>query len=385
MLRLRQQCSGAELCQLPQLPQAVVSSVPNPQQDGEYISLLTNATLAAPQGAGTTCLHSITGALRPLRRGQALADQVRLQNLAAPESKAYGCSNDFGKKIRMTSTLLGAGAFGEVYLGIHEKTGAWVAIKKVRLAVQSSHAEKHFHLQLKGCKVEDVVDEQIDGIVQEIRLMRELVHPNIVKYFHAERHGQEVWVYMEYMSGGSLGSLLKKLERLSESMLRVYMRQVIEGVTFLHQRSVVHRDIKPDNILLNADGTAKLSDFGTSREQGDATNLLTLTGTPWFMAPEVVKSIGHGTAADIWSLGCSMIQLTTGRPPFHDCSGPMPCMYQIGVNPQRVLEYIPKTISEDLHQLMTWCLQDDPSKRPSAAALLRHQFFSCEDSSDSAE
>jgi mitogen-activated protein kinase kinase kinase ANP1 len=140
--------------------------------------------------------------------------------------------------------------------------------------------------------------------------------------------------------------------------------------------------------LLHSDGVAKLSDFGTSREVSDSANLLTVTGTPWFMAPEVVKGTGHGAPADIWSLGCTMIQLASGVAPFSEFTNPVTAMYHVALHPGKVLEYIPETCSVELRSCLHWCLQEIPPARPTAADLLSHPFFhvvATDDVSDGSE
>lgn len=290
-------------------------------------------------------------------------DAVRAQELRDMR-KRRRAENSFSKQIVLSSTILGSGAFGVVYLGVHQLTGAFVAVKKLTLKPVGKNAD--------GKEIRD----QLDDLVAEIRLMKALDHTNIVKYLHADHNDSDLSIYMEFMSGGSLASMLKKFDVLTEPLVRTFMIQAMRGVAYLHQRNVVHRDIKADNILIGADGSAKLSDFGTSRELSDSTNLLTVTGTPWFMAPEVVKGTGHGSAADIWSVGCTIIQLIRGSAPFADFPNPITAMYHVALHPQKVLEYIPDSCSPNLRHLLEWCLQEQPAMRPSALQILDHPFFS---------
>jgi serine/threonine protein kinase len=272
----------------------------------------------------------------------------------------------------MSQTLLGTGAFGAVYLGVHEETGQMIAVKQITIG---SHNNKE-------------TQNQIEQLASEIRLMKQLDHPNIVKYLHAERVENQLLIYMELMSGGSLASLVKKFTKLPESVMKVYMRQVLVGVAYLHQKNVVHRDIKADNILLSSDGTAKISDFGTSREFSDSANLLTVTGTPWFMAPEVVKGSegsGHGAPADIWSLGCTMIELVQGKPPWWKHSNPVTVMYQIGLSPEKIFDEIPESATEQLKQLLRLCFVEEPSQRITAAQILDHPYFAEDDETSASD
>ncbi|CUG86150.1 protein kinase, putative [Bodo saltans] len=284
----------------------------------------------------------------------------------------------FSSQVALSNTILGTGAFGVVYLGIHQNSGAWVAVKQMQIRPQPGTANRTA-----------AIKNQLDEMAEEIRLMKNLDHPNVVHYLHAETiNNEQLNIYMEYMSGGSLASLIKRFDKLPEAMIRTYMAQAIAGIAFLHQKNIVHRDIKADNILLHSDGVAKLSDFGTSREVSDSANLLTVTGTPWFMAPEVVKGTGHGAPADIWSLGCTMIQLASGVAPFSEFTNPVTAMYNVALHPGKVLGYIPETCGGELKSCLHWCLQENPASRPSAADLLMHPFFqsiAADDGSDGSE
>ena len=262
------------------------------------------------------------------------------------------------ESVVLSETLLGAGAFGAVYLGIHEETGEMIAVKKVTLG--------------PPC---DATAKQIEQLAGEIRLMKALDHPNVVKYLHAQRKDTDLYIYMEYLSGGSLASVLSKFQTLGEKVVRIYMRQVLEGLKYLHQKNIVHRDIKPDNILLTPQGTAKISDFGTSREFSDGKNLLTVTGTAWFMAPEVVKGTGHGAPADLWSVGCTIIQLLTGTVPFGEYDNAVTAMFNIAMHPEKVQEAIPDNISPELRSLLRGCLMEEPHARLTAVQALAHPFF----------
>ena len=287
----------------------------------------------------------------------------------------------FASNIVLSDTVIGSGAYGTVLLGVHKSTGELVAVKRI-------HAVNENKVRKKGGSQLDTI-EQIEQLASEIRLMKQLDHPNIVKYLHAERQEQQLLIYMELMSGGSLASLMKKFTKLPESVMRVYMRQVLVGLAYLHQRNVVHRDIKADNILMASDGTAKISDFGTSREFNDSSNVLTVTGTPWFMAPEVINADEagqkHGAPADIWSIGCTMLELVTGHPPFsQEYDEPVAAMFQVGINPAVILDQIPADVSDELRDVLHKCFAANPDDRPTAEELLDFEFFD-EDEDDFSE
>lgn len=321
---------------------------------------------AAATGTSTSVFRTITKTLA----SSVHASRTTTERNALRKEKRI---EQFARDVKLTTTVLGSGAFGVVYLGIHQRTGQYIAVKKITVRKFTAGNDQ-------------AVKNQLDDLADEIGLMKALDHQNIVKYFSAEHKDNELSIFMEYMSGGSLSSLLKKMDsNMPEPMLQVYMRQACLGVAYLHQKNIVHRDIKADNILLHSDGVAKLSDFGTSRESTDSSNLLTVTGTPWFMAPEVVKGTGHGSPADIWSLGCTIIQLLRGEAPFAEFSNPVTAMYHVAVNPTKVLEYIPQHASSSIRHLLEWCLQENAGARPTATQMLEHPFFTAEEHDDDTE
>jgi serine/threonine protein kinase len=337
---------------LPQPPLQVDTAVACAPQEA------APAPAALQAAAMSTLCGSIAASRRVFRRPRTAAEKERAKK------------DKFSTRVKVSSTLIGSGAFGAVYLAVNEDSGQWIAVK--RLPIRQAVKNQTVPGDAAG---RQALDSQLDELVEEIRVMRDLDHPNIVRYLHADRNEQELSIFMEYMSGGSVGSLLKKFEVFSESMVKVYMRQALSGVAYLHSKNIVHRDIKADNILLHSDGTAKLSDFGTSREFSESANLLTVTGTPWFMAPEVVKGVGHGAPADIWSIGCTIIHLSRGMPPFDEYQSPVTAMYNIALHPEKVFEYVPASASASLRSVLACCLCEQPEKRWTAAQLLGHEFF----------
>ena len=363
-MQMIRKTDAAILGLLPQPPLDVQEQQDKRPQAG--ISNDNSASLTSspnsPSGGVSSAMSTLCGSIAASRR------VFRRPRTASEKEKAR--KDRFASHVKVSSTLIGSGAFGAVYLGVHEETGQWIAVKRLPIR----QAVKSFTIPTDAAG-KAALDEQLDELVEEIRVMRDLDHPNIVRYLHAERNDAELSIFMEYMSGGSLGSLLKKFEKFPESMVKVYMRQALAGVAYLHSKNIVHRDIKADNILLHSDGTAKLSDFGTSREFSESVNLLTVTGTPWFMAPEVVKGTGHGAPADIWSIGCTIIHLIRGAPPFDEFQSPVTAMYNIALKPERVFEYVPPTCSQSLLSALACCLAEAPEKRWTAAQLLSHDFF----------
>eukprot|EP01043_Picozoa_sp_COSAG02_P037408 COSAG02_NODE_2803_length_8002_cov_3.625712_4_plen_407_part_00 len=201
--------------------------------------------------------------------------------------------------------LLGVGAFGRVYMGLDTDTGQMLAVKQVTLG---GHASSRQFI------------EQMRSLETEISLLRPLNHPNIVQCYGCERDQEELNIFLELVPGGSITSLLQKFGPFAESMVAVYTKQILTGLEYLHANRIIHRDIKGANILVDSDGVVKLADFGASKQLQNVMSatgdLHSLKGTPYWMAPEVIKQTGHGRQADIWSVGCTVIEMLTGKPPW---------------------------------------------------------------------
>ena len=215
---------------------------------------------------------------------------------SSSDSSSYGTEGNgrYKGKIRWRrGELLGSGAYGNVYLGLNQDTGELMGAKVIQMVNLQSHD----------------VSGQIRALQTEISLMKGLDHPNIVRYWGSEldRRNKTLTIFMEYVSGGSVSALLKKFGNLNERVVRLYTKQILSGLDYLHSNRIMHRDVKGANILVDHLGVCKLADFGASKRL----DLLTvagpgehsLRGTPYWMAPEVVKQTGHGRQADIWSVG----------------------------------------------------------------------------------
>ncbi|XP_008806975.1 mitogen-activated protein kinase kinase kinase 18-like [Phoenix dactylifera] len=200
----------------------------------------------------------------------------------------------------------------------------------------------------------------------------------------ADRAGsqQEFNLFMEYMAGGSLLDIVEKFGgALEESVIRSYTRQILKGIAYLHRNDIVHCDIKCKNLLLGSSGNIKLADFGCARRlrgssEVDACskNSSQVGGTPLWMAPEILKNEGVGFLSDIWSLGCTVIEMATGRPPWTDeVSNPMAAVYKIACCDD--LPKLPSSFSDEGLDFLRKCLQKDPKKRWNAEQLLSHPFI----------
>lgn len=245
---------------------------------------------------------------------------------------------------------LGKGAFGSVYRALNWGTGETVAVKQIKLA--------------------DLPKSELRVIMLEIDLLKNLDHPNIVKYHGFVKTPETLNIILEYCENGSLHSISKNFGRFPENLVGLYMSQVLHGLLYLHEQGVIHRDIKGANILTTKQGLVKLADFGVaSRTTG--LHESSVVGTPYWMAPEVIELSGATTASDIWSLGCTVIELLDGKPPYHKLQ-PMPALFRI-VNDDH--PPLPSGASPAVIDFLMQCFQKDPNLRVSARKLLKHPWI----------
>ncbi|RDW57158.1 serine/threonine-protein kinase [Aspergillus mulundensis] len=245
---------------------------------------------------------------------------------------------------------LGRGAFGSVYRALNWNTGETVAVKQIKLA--------------------DLPKSELRVIMLEIDLLKNLDHPNIVKYQGFVKSAETLNIILEYCENGSLHSIAKNFGRFPETLVGVYMSQVLHGLLYLHDQGVIHRDIKGANILTTKEGLVKLADFGVaSRTTG--LNESSVVGTPYWMAPEVIELTGATTASDIWSLGCTVIELLEGKPPYYNLQ-PMQALFRIVHDDHPPL---PQGASPAVKDFLMQCFQKDPNLRVSARKLLKHPWI----------
>jgi len=253
--------------------------------------------------------------------------------------------------------LIGSGAYGDVYLALSETDGSLMAVKC--LSIKERHHEK-----------------VIRSIQTEIETLRSLSHQNIVRYRGTEITEYDLNIFMDYVPGGSIASLIKKFGALCENLIEMYAKQILKGLAFLHSKKVLHRDIKGANILVDTEGVCKLADFGASKKLDDLVvpGEHSIRGTPYWMAPEIIQNKPYAFGADIWSIGCTIIEMATGKPPWSDTSqNSVQIIYRIGTSQETPLLH--KDFSVELRECTHACLRLDQHQRPSAQSLLDYSFF----------
>ncbi|XP_017934376.3 mitogen-activated protein kinase kinase kinase 19 [Manacus vitellinus] len=258
--------------------------------------------------------------------------------------------------------VLGKGAYGTVYCGLTSQ-GQLIAVKQVVLDTSD---------QL-------TTEKEYQKFHEEVDLLKTLKHVNIVTYLGTCLEHNILSIFMEFVPGGSISSVINRFGPLPEVVLCRYTRQILQGVAYLHANSVVHRDIKGNNVMLMPSGTVKLIDFGCARRLAwlspggtRSETLRSVHGTPYWMAPEVISESGYGRKSDIWSVGCTVFEMATGKPPLASM-GRIAAMFYIGAH-RGLMPSLPEGFSSAAVDFVRACLTRDQHERPSALQLLDHPF-----------
>ena len=255
-----------------------------------------------------------------------------------------------------TQKLIGWGASGSVTLGVRQ-TGELVAVKQILLGNLKNDPEK------------------VKKVQDEVYILSQLSHPNIVCYLGSEMTTEALKIIMEHVGKYSLEAVIKKFGRLPESLIQRYAQQILQGLEYLHAHEIVHRDIKSANVLVTAEGTCKLADFGCSKQKlitDEVSQFTSCRGTPRWMAPEVIRQQKHRRFADIWSFGCLMVEMATGELPWADIRAPFMIRKRVcDSDALPDVSMLSPTAEEFVHQ----CFRREPWQRPNVCDLLNHPFI----------
>lgn len=268
---------------------------------------------------------------------------------------------------------IGAGSFGIVYLGMDPFTGELMAVKQVKIPNEASMNN-------------ELQKAMIEALEREMTLLKELNHENIVRYLGSSTDDQFLNIFLEYVPGGSVQSMLNLYGPFEEPLIRNFIRQVLIGLNYLHSEGIIHRDIKGANILIDIKGTVKISDFGISKKVGSSNvddteeennqqkrggRRASLQGSVYWMAPEVVKQTAYTKKADIWSVGCLIVEMFTGNHPFPNFSQ-MQAIFKIGTH---ILPQIPEWCTLEAKDFLQKTFEVEYENRPDAIDMLNEPFL----------
>ncbi|KAJ6803799.1 mitogen-activated protein kinase kinase kinase 5-like isoform X1 [Iris pallida] len=278
-----------------------------------------------------------------------------------PSQSSFTCSNTVKPEECpwQKQKLIGSGTFGNVYVATNRHTGALCAMKEVNIIPDDPKSV-----------------ECLKQLEQEIKVLSQLKHPNIVQYYGSEIIEDRFYIYLEYVYPGSINKYVQGYcGAMTESVVRSFTRHILRGLAYLHSTKNIHRDIKGANLLVDIKGVVKLADFGMAKHLSGAAGALSLKGTPYWMAPEVVqatmnKDIGYDYAVDIWSLGCTIIEMFTGKHPWNGLEGAAAMFKVLHKDPP-----IPDTLSSEGKDFLRRCFRRNPADRPTAIMLLDHPFI----------
>nr|XP_046210039.1 mitogen-activated protein kinase kinase kinase kinase 3-like isoform X10 [Oncorhynchus gorbuscha] len=260
---------------------------------------------------------------------------------------------------------IGSGTYGDVYKARNVNTGELAAIKVIKL---------------EPVIMNSPTGEDFEVVQQEIIMMKDCKHSNIVAYFGSYLRRDKLWISMEYCGGGSLQDIYHVTGPLSESQIAYMSRETLQGLYYLHNKGKMHRDIKGANILLTDNGYVKLADFGVSAQiTATLAKRKSFIGTPYWMAPEVAaveRKGGYNQLCDIWAVGITAIELAELQPPMFDLH-PMRALFLMtksNFQPPKLKDKV--KWGNNFHHFVKLSLTKNPKKRPTAEKLLQHPFVS---------
>lgn len=278
---------------------------------------------------------------------------------SSEEEKDITVDNEMGPIKWIRGALIGKGSFGSVYLGLNSMKGGLMAVKQISIPEPVEESE-------------DKKSNVNQALQSEIEFLSQLSNVHIVQYLGTSMDEENLNIFLEYVPGGSVTHLLSEYGPFGIALTKRYLKQILLGLNYLHEKDIIHRDIKGANVLVDHNGIVKISDFGISKKMetswfaSGSSQKPTLQGSVFWMAPEVVKQVPSTVKADIWSLGCLIVEMLTGKRPFPELTQ-MQAIFKIGTG---ATPEIPSTTEEDLKALIDRTFEQDQNLRPSAEELL---------------
>ncbi|KAL4369045.1 hypothetical protein GQ457_05G006980 [Hibiscus cannabinus] len=314
---------------------------------------ITDTSSLRHESSGPVSVHPL-----PLPPGAGLASPSASMPQVATKPESLPMNSRWQK-----GKLIGRGTFGSVYVASNRETGALCAMKEVDIFPDDPKSA-----------------ECIKQLEQEIKVLSHLKHPNIVQYYGSEILEDKFYIYLEYVHPGSINKYVRDhCGAITESVVRNFTRHILSGLAYLHSTKTIHRDIKGANLLVDACGVVKLADFGMAKHLTGQRADLSLKGSPYWMAPELMQAVMQkdnsselALAVDIWSLGCTIIEMFTGKAPWSEYEGAA-AMFKV----MRDTPPIPETLSPEGKDFLRCCFKRNPAERPSASVLLEHRFVKC--------
>ncbi|XP_047092592.1 mitogen-activated protein kinase kinase kinase 5-like isoform X1 [Lolium rigidum] len=328
---------------------ALRSRYPSAPPSPMHQNLFPENHVSRPEGNVTVNFHPL-----PLPPVSLSPKQTNFSHQSLPKVETPSMAGQWQKR-----KLIGSGTYGCVYEATNRHTGALCAMKEVNIIPDDAKSV-----------------ESLKQLEQEIKFLSQFKHENIVQYYGSETTEDRFYIYLEYVHPGSINKYISQhCGAMTESVVRNFTRHILKGLAFLHSQKIMHRDIKGANLLVDVNGVVKLADFGMAKHLSTAAPNLSLKGTPYWMAPEVVqatlvKDVGYDLAVDIWSLGCTIIEMFTGKPPWSGLEGPAAMFKVLNKDPP-----IPDNLSSEGKDFLRGCFKRNPAERPPATKLLEHPFI----------
>ncbi|KAG2044939.1 kinase-like domain-containing protein [Suillus americanus] len=297
----------------------------------------------------------------------------RIQAVNTPSQTKANLDSRAGVLKWVRGELIAKGTYGRVYLALNATTGEMFAVKQVETPIVASTSD--------GKSQDNRQMESVQAFKTEIEMLKDLDHPHIVQYLGFEETKTFLSIFLEYVPGGSIGRRLRDHGKFDEEVTKLFTRQILKGLEYLHSRNIIHRDLKADNILLESTGICKISDFGISKRTDDldGTASHVMQGTVFWMAPEAIhpQNQGYNAKIDIWSVGCVVLEMWSGKRPWCDDEA-VTVMFKVYQNKQIppissdvVLSYLAKDFKDKCFAMQVF----DPEERASTAELKQHPYL----------